>query len=106
MYGRAATNLGYDRIVLTAAGASGLPFIANATGGQLGANAALIRIESGEARFLMDGSSPTTTGGFPIFATDTAPLWLWGNGILRNFQAISTSGTVTLDVLYFAAGMM
>lgn len=105
MYDRAKC-LGFQMLTLSATAASGLTI--PASGFIQYANAALIRVEGNNARYLMTGATganPSATAGFPIYTTDTAPLWLNGLGLLQNFKAIATTGTATLNVLYFGSGM-
>lgn len=106
MYDKAQC-VGYDQITLSATAGTLLPYMVAATGNLQYANSALIRIESGGARFLMTGVTgvPTTSVGFPILATDTVPLWINGLGNLQNFKVIATGGSPILDVLYFKTAM-
>lgn len=107
MYDRAIC-VGYDQITLSATAVSSLPIMAAATGNIQNNNAALIRLESGSARFLMTGVTgvPTTGSGFLLNSSDNLPMWINGLGNLQRFQAIAVSGTPILDVLYFRSGMM
>ncbi len=96
--------LGYQAITLSTTATSGLTI----PGNPKYANAALVRVETANARFLMTGVTgvPTTgtTGGMPILTTDQ-PLWLEpSQGGLINFQAIAQTGNPILHVLYFGVG--
>lgn len=80
---------------------------ATVTAGQLTVSAfpqveaALIRAETGAVRFTLDGTTPTTSSGYPIYATDTQGFWIFGAGPVKNFMAVATASTVVLDILYF-----
>lgn len=89
--------LGYQALTVT-----------NTTGASLTvpkyADGMLIRTETNNIRYRMDGTAPTTgvTGGMPMLTTDTLPLWLEGLGLPLNFQAISTgAASATLHIFYF-----
>lgn len=66
-------------------------------------NAALIRVEN-DIRFRLDGTAPTTSVGMLLKASDTAPFWIEGMGLLQNFKAIGATGSAVIDILYFGAG--
>lgn len=92
--------VGYQEIALGTVAASGLTL----PGDTLAANAALIRVETANARWRCDGTPATTgtTGGMPILTSDTQAFFLQGKGVLLNFSAIAQTGTSNLHVLYFA----
>lgn len=66
------------------------------------AEAALIRVETNNMRFRLDGVAASATSGYLLMSSDTQGFWIWGAGNLKNFSAIATTtGTTNLDVIYF-----
>jgi hypothetical protein len=88
-------GFGFQQFTVTNATASGLTIPVPQC------EAALIRTENQNLRFRVDGTAPTSAVGYPIYSSDTTGFWLWGAGILKNFQCVATSGTATVDVMYF-----
>lgn len=91
--------LGYQAITLT-----GTAQKLTIPGNPKYANAILVRVETANARFRMDGTDPTATVGMPLLSTDQ-DLWLEpSQGGLINFSAIAQSGSPVLHVMYFGVG--
>ena len=65
-----------------------------------GAQVALIRVETANARWRDDGTAPTTTVGMPLNSTDTFQLEYWGT--LSAIEFIAVSGSPVLNVSYYA----
>lgn len=89
--------LGYQALALVNTAASSLTIPKYADG-------MLIRSETANVRFRMDGTAATTatTGGMPLLTTDSMPLWLEGLALPVQFSAIASGGAAaTLHILYF-----
>lgn len=68
-------------------------------------NGMLIRSSANNLRFTLDGTTPTSSSGFPLNSADTEPLWLEGLGQAIGFKATRNGGSdATLEVLYFGVG--
>ena len=86
---------GYQQLSVPSTGAVSMTIPVKAT------EAALVRTNGGTVRLRLDGTAPTTAAGFPIFSTDTSGFWIYGSGPVQNTQMIATTGTQTVDILYF-----
>jgi hypothetical protein len=96
-----AQPVGHQQFTVTNATATGFT-IPTQTGGMY-VDIALIRTETSDLRFWLDGSTPTSASGYRIFASDTQGFWIWGAGAVQNFKCIATTGIATVDVIYFGA---
>lgn len=56
----------------------------------------------GDARFTIDGTTPTSSLGLRLLQDSSVEIW--GSTALAAFRAIDDGGTAKLDVVYMGAG--
>lgn len=86
--------LGYQQIAgLTTSSAQGLT-------APTGATIAVITVSGNAIKYRDDGTAPTTTLGVTLPVTTSGLPFIY-QGTLSKIQFISTTGTATLDILYY-----
>lgn len=98
------TCTGFYNLVTSSSAAALLTHIPKqANGVDYAARAILIRATGNNANFTLDGTTPTVSagGGMPLNTADTAPLWIGNLANLERFQAIATTGSGGISVLFF-----
>lgn len=63
---------------------------------------AIVQAIDGDARFTIDGTTPTSSLGLRLL--QDIPLEVWGEKSLNNFRAINDGGTAKLEVVYLGKG--
>ena len=59
---------------------------------------AIIQAISGDVRFIIDSSTPSTSLGLRL--TQDSSVEVWGTKEMANFRCINDGGTATLEVIY------
>ena len=63
---------------------------------------AIIQAVSGDVRFTVDGTTPTSSLGLRL--TADSKVEVHGSQLLTNFRCINDGGTATLEVVYMGRG--
>ena len=61
---------------------------------------AIIQALSGNIRFCIDGSTPSTSLGIRLLQNSTVEIW--GKQAMTDFRCIDDGGTATLEVVYMS----
>lgn len=97
------TCTGFFNLATSATPAALLAHIPLNANGDPAARAILIRATGNNANYTLDGTTPTVSagGGMPLNTADTAPVWIGNLANLQRFQAVATTGSGGISVLFF-----
>lgn len=94
---------GFYSLATGAAATALISHIPKDANGVYQARAMLIRAVGNNANYRLDDTVPTAAagGGMPLNTADTSPFWIGQLSNLLGFQAISVTGTGSIEVLFF-----
>lgn len=103
MDGDYTVNTGYYSLATGAAATALITHIPKNANGDYAARMMLIRAVGNNVNYTLDGTVPTAAagGGMPLNTADTSPFQINNLANIERFQAISTTGTGSVSVLFF-----
>lgn len=96
------TATGFYDLATSSAAAALLTHIPVDANGIPQCRAILVRAVGENANFTLDGTTPTAAagGGMPLNTADTAPFFIGGLANVQRFQAIATTGSGSIAVIF------